>query len=83
MAFFQESGDHSLLSPGGKEEAEPAELLFTRGADATLRLVLELDVGAAGAVPSELGTKAAPPFRLDARRKAVLLVDNLIVPIYY
>jgi hypothetical protein len=81
MLFFHESGDHALLSPGGKEEVEPE--LFTRGADATLRLVLELDVGAAGAVPSELGTKAAPPFRLDARRKAVLLVDNLIVPIYY
>jgi hypothetical protein len=78
MQFFHESGDHALLSPGGKEEVEPE--LFTRGADATLRLV---DVGAAGAVTSEVGTKAAPPFRLDARRKAVLLVDNLIVPIYY
>lgn len=78
MQFFHESGDHALLSPGGKEEVEPE--LFTRGADATLRLV---DVGAAGAVTSEVGTKAAPPFRLDARRKAVLLVDNLIAPIYY
>ena len=85
MAFFQESGDHSVLSPGGKEEAEPAELLFTRGADATLRLVLVQptpDIDATGALlPSEVGTKAAPPFRLDARRRAVLLVDTLIAPI--
>lgn len=79
MVFFHESGDHTLLSPGGNEEVDPPEL-FTRGADATLRLVLPDSAGAAGAAPSEEGAKAAPPFRLDARRKAVLLVDNLIAP---
>ncbi len=78
MLFFHESGDHTLLSPGGNEEVDPPEL-FTRGADATLRLVLVLS-DSAGVVPSEEGAKAAPPFRLDARRKAVLLVDNLIAP---
>ena len=81
MAFFHESGDHALLSPGGNEEVDPPEL-FTRGAEATLRLVLVLpaSAGAAGAAPSEEGAKAAPLFRLDARRNAVLLVDNLIAP---
>ncbi len=74
MAFFQESGDHSLLSPGGKDEVDPA--LFTRGADATLRLLKLLEIGD---VLSEVGTKADPPSRFDVRRKAIMLADNLIV----
>lgn len=74
MAFFHESGVHALLSPGGKEEVDPPEL-FTRGADATLRLV-----EAVGAEPSEVGAKAAPSFRHDAMRKVILIVDILMVP---
>lgn len=80
MAFFHESGDHALLSPGGKEEEVDPPELFTRGADATLRLVLLVEA-VVGAVPSEVGAKAAPPFRHDAMRKAILIVDILIVPI--
>mmetsp|Transcript_13836 Transcript_13836/g.33500 ORF Transcript_13836/g.33500 Transcript_13836/m.33500 type:complete len:80 (-) Transcript_13836:104-343(-) len=74
MAPFQEEGDHSRSSPGGKEEVDP---LATRGADATSRLVVVVveDRGE----PSDAGVKAAPPLRPDARRRAALVADNLIV----
>lgn len=75
MASFQEEGDHSRSSPGGKE----VEPLDTRGAEVTSRLVVVVDRGAL----SDEGVKAATPLRLDARRMAALLVDNLIVDIYY
>jgi hypothetical protein len=70
-AFFQESGDQAFLSP-----LPVAELLSVRGGtDATIDradfwgvLVVRL-----------AGVKAAPPHRPDARRRAALLVDNLII----
>jgi len=66
MAFFHESGDHSPSA----EEVDPV----TFGGDAaTLRLVVvrgEL---------SDAGVKAAPPLMAEARRRAALVTDTLIV----
>ena len=71
MAFFHESGDHSA-SPE-EEEVDPV----TRGGDAaTLRLVVDDDRGEL----SDEGVKAAPPLMAEARRRAALVADNLMLP---
>jgi hypothetical protein len=65
-----------LASPGGKDGADPAadEMAVFRGSVATWRMVDDV----VDALPIEEGTKAAHPFRLDARRTVTVLADNLI-----
>ena len=73
-AFFQELGDHSLLlslAIGGDDVMDPS--------GATLGIEDTIERPEERCVPRDVGEKAAPPLKLDARRKAAVVAEIFIV----